>query len=44
VKASEVFHGLSLVNTIVFDKTGTLTYGRPTVTDVVAFAAVHGQW
>ena len=37
VKASEVFHGLSLVNTIVFDKTGTLTYGRPTVTEVAAF-------
>lgn len=37
VKASEVFHGLSIVNTVVFDKTGTLTYGRPTVTDVVVF-------
>lgn len=37
VKASEVFHGLSTVNTVVFDKTGTLTYGRPTVTDVVTF-------
>lgn len=35
VKASEVFYGLSRVNTLVFDKTGTLTYGRPTVTDVV---------
>ena len=34
VKASEVFHGLSKVDTIVFDKTGTLTYGKPTVTDV----------
>ncbi|MGH9178888.1 MAG: heavy metal translocating P-type ATPase [Acidimicrobiales bacterium] len=39
VKASEVFHELSRVNTVVFDKTGTLTYGRPTVTDVVATAA-----
>ncbi len=37
VKASEVFYGLSRVNTIVFDKTGTLTYGKPTVTDVVPF-------
>lgn len=37
VKASEVFHGLSTVNTVVFDKTGTLTYGRPTVTDMVPF-------
>jgi heavy metal translocating P-type ATPase len=37
VKASEVFHGLSLVNTVVLDKTGTLTHGRPTVTDVVPF-------
>ncbi|MEX2594103.1 MAG: heavy metal translocating P-type ATPase, partial [Anditalea sp.] len=37
VKASEVFYGLSIVNTIVFDKTGTLTYGRPTVTDVETF-------
>nr|WP_298935555.1 heavy metal translocating P-type ATPase [uncultured Dyadobacter sp.] len=36
VKASEVFYGLSKVNTIVFDKTGTLTYGKPTVTDVNA--------
>jgi Cu+-exporting ATPase len=37
VKASEVFHGLSIVNTVVFDKTGTLTYGKPTVTDVETF-------
>lgn len=35
VKASEVFHALSRIDTIAFDKTGTLTYGRPTVTDVV---------
>jgi P-type Cu+ transporter len=35
VKASEVFHGLSTVDTVVLDKTGTLTHGRPTVTDVV---------
>lgn len=38
VKASEVFHELSTVNTVVFDKTGTLTYGRPTVTDLVPIA------
>lgn len=37
VKASEVFYGLSRVDTIVFDKTGTLTYGKPTVTDVHTF-------
>lgn len=37
VKASEVFHELSIIDTVVFDKTGTLTYGRPTVTDVVPF-------
>jgi P-type E1-E2 ATPase len=37
VKASEVFHELSTVDTVVFDKTGTLTYGRPTVIDVVPF-------
>jgi heavy metal translocating P-type ATPase len=37
VKASEVFYGLSIVDTVVFDKTGTLTYGRPTVTDVETF-------
>lgn len=37
VKASEVFHGLSQINTVVLDKTGTLTHGRPTVTDVVPF-------
>jgi P-type E1-E2 ATPase len=36
VKASEVFYGLSKVDTIVFDKTGTLTYGKPTVTNVLA--------
>ncbi len=36
VKASEVFYGLSRVDTIVFDKTGTLTYGKPTATDVHA--------
>jgi Cu+-exporting ATPase len=43
VKASEVFHGLSIVDTVVFDKTGTLTYGRPTVTDVEAFNAGQGE-
>ncbi|OJU98685.1 MAG: copper-translocating P-type ATPase [Verrucomicrobia bacterium 61-8] len=37
VKASEVFHELSTVDTVVLDKTGTLTYGRPTVTDVEPF-------
>jgi Cu+-exporting ATPase len=37
VKASEVFYGLSKVNTLVFDKTGTLTHGKPTVTDYVSF-------
>ena len=37
VKASEVFHGLSEVDTVVIDKTGTLTYGKPTVTDAVPF-------
>ncbi len=43
VKASEVFHGLSIVNTMVFDKTGTLTYGRPTVTDVITFDLERGE-
>jgi P-type E1-E2 ATPase len=37
VKASEVFHGLSIADTVVFDKTGTLTHGRPSVTDVLTF-------
>lgn len=43
VKASEVFYGLSRVDTIVFDKTGTLTYGRPTVTDVETFGTNHQE-
>lgn len=43
VKASEVFYGLSTVNTVVFDKTGTLTYGRPTVTDVEAFGLTRNE-
>ena len=43
VKASEVFHGLSTIDTVVFDKTGTLTYGRPTVTDVETFGADEGE-
>jgi P-type E1-E2 ATPase len=37
VKASEVFHGLSEIDTVVLDKTGTLRHGKPTVTDVVPF-------
>jgi Cu+-exporting ATPase len=43
VKASEVFHELSLVNVVVFDKTGTLTYGRPTVTDVIPFGTNRAE-
>src|SRR5258708_23725576 len=43
VKASEVFHELSTVDTVVFDKTGTLTYGRPTVTDVVSFGRERAE-
>ena len=43
VKASEVFHGLSITDTLVFDKTGTLTYGRPTVTDVVPLGVDRGE-
>ena len=43
VKASEVFHELSTVDTVVFDKTGTLTYGRPTVTDVVPFGVERSE-
>lgn len=43
VKASEVFHGLSTIDTLVFDKTGTLTYGRPTVTDVEIFGLDRQQ-
>lgn len=44
VKASEVFHELSRVDTVVFDKTGTLTYGRPTVTDVVTFGVTRAEF
>lgn len=43
VKASEVFHGLSAIDTLAFDKTGTLTYGRPTVTDVETFGLDRQQ-
>ena len=43
VKASEVFHELAAVNTVVFDKTGTLTYGRPAVTDVLNFGITRGE-
>lgn len=43
VKASEVFHELSEVNTVVFDKTGTLTYGRPTVTDVIPMGVTQEE-
>lgn len=43
VKTSEVFYGLSRVNTIAFDKTGTLTYGKPSVTDVVPFGMTENQ-
>ena len=43
VKASEVFYGLSRVDTIVFDKTGTLTYGKPTVTDVRAINGTENE-
>jgi Cu+-exporting ATPase len=34
---------LAKVDTLVVDKTGTLTYGRPQVTDVVAFADLTAQ-
>ncbi|HSH40145.1 MAG TPA: cation-translocating P-type ATPase, partial [Chthoniobacterales bacterium] len=43
VKASEVFHELSNVDTVVLDKTGTLTYGRPTVTDVETFGVSRAE-
>ena len=43
VKASEVFHGLSTVDTLTFDKTGTLTHGRPTVTDVTPFGVDRAE-
>ena len=37
VRAGEFFQALAEVDTVVFDKTGTLTYGRPTVSDVIAY-------
>jgi Cd2+/Zn2+-exporting ATPase len=40
VKGSAALENLGQLKAIAFDKTGTLTYGRPEVTDVVAF---HGE-
>ncbi len=38
VKGGEPLEAACKINTIVFDKTGTLTYGKPEVTDILAFA------
>ncbi len=40
IKNGQALEKAHAVDTIVFDKTGTLTEGRPTVTDVVALAAM----
>ncbi|MEO5589934.1 MAG: heavy metal translocating P-type ATPase [Gemmatimonadaceae bacterium] len=37
VRAGEFFQALSETDTVIFDKTGTLTYGRPTVSNIIAF-------
>lgn len=37
VRAAEFFQALSETDTVIFDKTGTLTYGRPTVSNIIAF-------
>jgi P-type Cu+ transporter len=43
VKASEVFHGLSEVDTVVFDKPGPLPYGRPPGAEGAPFGIESGE-
>lgn len=40
MRSGEAFQIMKDIDTIVFDKTGTLTIGKPTVTDVEAFAGI----
>lgn len=42
-KTAEALEETGKVQYVVLDKTGTITYGRPMVTDVIAFESFDGQ-